>query len=160
LLLCFFFLYLQGLPIQQRRPLNPRAVRTDLGNRVWTQHVGLQARRSRLQTLPRRFAQGCRPARPGVTARRVGFLEAPKARQTLRQVSACHGLGQSQHHVVVAWGVWPVQCPGLTPSYQVSAASGGVPPARLLYPQPHHTPTKQCSPQWKFSQFIVTPATV
>ncbi|KAL9360954.1 hypothetical protein Peur_049077 [Populus x canadensis] len=107
----------------------------------------LASRRSRLQTLPRRFAQGCRPARPGVTARRAGFLEAPKARQTLRQVSACHGLGQSQHHVVVAWGVWPVQCPGLTPSYQVSAASGGVPPARRLYPQPHHAPTKQCSPQ-------------
>jgi len=87
-----------------------------------------------LQTLPRGFAQGWRPTRPWVAARHVGFLEAPKARQTLRQVSACHGLGQSQRQVVVAWGVWPAQRPGLTASYQVSAASGGVPPARRLYP--------------------------
>jgi len=78
-------------------------------------------------------SQGCRPARPGVTARRAGFLGVPKARQTLRQVFACHGLGQSQRQVVMAWGVWPAQRPSLAASYQVSAASGGVPPARRLY---------------------------
>jgi len=47
----FHFSSLQGLPIQPRRSLNPRVVRTNLGGRICTQHMGLLGKRLRLQTL-------------------------------------------------------------------------------------------------------------
>jgi len=73
----FHFSSLQGIPIQPRGPLNPRAVRIELGYRVCTQRAGLQTP----------GLQGW-PAQPGTAARRAGLAPVPKAGQTKRQVAA------------------------------------------------------------------------
>ena len=92
----FHFSSLQGLPIQPRRSLNPRVVRTDLGGRICTQRVGLLGKCLRLQTLLHGSAHprlaslqtsglwGCTPARFEAAAKRAGLPPAPKAGQTPR----------------------------------------------------------------------------
>jgi energy-coupling factor transporter transmembrane protein EcfT len=80
IVIIFFFIFLLCRVYRSSRvhgPLNPRAVKIELGYRVCTQRVGLQTPGSRGW-----------PAQPGTAARRAGLPPVPKAGQTKRQIAA------------------------------------------------------------------------
>jgi len=116
LLFFFHFSYMQGLPIQLCRSLNPRVVITDLdGGVCWPGARGCRPCLIGPHTLGSRC---CKPACPKAAARCVSSPLAPKA-------------GQTPHH---GRCVWPANLLGLAAQVLGVRGPGGVPLASRLWP--------------------------